>query len=102
MARAWRDHNFPILRSWDWVQFLKHDPSVSDDAIDVDYLIDHLFLVGSPDTVARRLAETHQALGGFGTLILNAYDWGDDATPYRRSLELLAGEVIPRFESASA
>ena len=99
MARAWRENNFPTLDLFGWRKFLKHDESVPDAATDVDYLIDHLFLVGSPETVARRLFTVDEALGGFGTVVLNAYDWGDDAGPYRRSMELFAREVIPRFES---
>jgi alkanesulfonate monooxygenase SsuD/methylene tetrahydromethanopterin reductase-like flavin-dependent oxidoreductase (luciferase family) len=99
MARAWREQNFPTLDQFGWRQFLKHDEKVGDDEVDVDYLIDHLFLVGSPETVARRLFEVDSALGGFGTVVLNAYDWGDDSGPYRRSMELFAREVIPRVES---
>jgi len=100
MARAWRDHNFPTLDFFGWRQFLKHDDAVPDDSIDIDYLIDHLFLVGSPETVAERLVAVDDALGGFGTVILNAYDWGDDPRPYRNSMELFVREVLPRFEAA--
>lgn len=100
MARAWREANFPTLDLFGWRGFLKHDESIPDAAVDIDYMIDHLFLVGSPETVARRLLEVDDALGGFGTVVLNAYDWGDDPGPYRRSMELFAREVIPRFEAA--
>ena len=99
MARAWAEQNFPTLHMFDWVQYLKHDEAVADADVDLDYLLDHLFLVGDPDTVAARLARVHDELGGFGTVIATAYDWGDDPSPYRRSLELFATEVIPRFEA---
>lgn len=99
MGRAWREANFPTLDLFGWRGFLKHDEGVPDSAVDVDYLIEHLFLVGSPETVAERLDRVDRALGGFGTVVLNAYDWGDDAGPYRRSLELFAQEVVPRFEA---
>lgn len=102
MARHWREANFPTLDLFGWRGFLKHDESVPDASVDVDYLIDHLFLVGSPDTVVQRLLAVDEALGGFGTVVVNAYDWGDDAGPYRRSMELFAREVIPRFEAAKA
>ena len=100
MARAWREANFPTLDLFGWRGFLKHDEKVPDADVDIDYLIEHLFLVGSPETVAKRLLAVDEALGGFGTVVLNAYDWGDDPGPYRRSLELFAREVIPRFETA--
>jgi alkanesulfonate monooxygenase SsuD/methylene tetrahydromethanopterin reductase-like flavin-dependent oxidoreductase (luciferase family) len=99
-GRAWRDHNFPTLDLFGWRQFLKHDETISDDDVDLDYLIDHLFLVGSPETVAARLVEVDAELGGFGTVVLNAYDWGDEPGPYRRSMELFAREVMPRVEAA--
>jgi alkanesulfonate monooxygenase SsuD/methylene tetrahydromethanopterin reductase-like flavin-dependent oxidoreductase (luciferase family) len=100
MGRAWREHNFPTLDVFGWRGFLKHDESVPDEDVDVDYLLDHLFLVGSPDTVVERLLEVDSTLGGFGTILINAYDWGEDSVPYRRSMELFAKEVIPRFEAA--
>jgi alkanesulfonate monooxygenase SsuD/methylene tetrahydromethanopterin reductase-like flavin-dependent oxidoreductase (luciferase family) len=99
-ARHWNESNFPLLREFDWVQYLKHDPDVPDDSIDIDYLIEHLWLVGSPDTVTERLIATYDDLGGFGTLVVNKYDWGDDPPSQRRSMELLAEEVIPNFEKA--
>jgi alkanesulfonate monooxygenase SsuD/methylene tetrahydromethanopterin reductase-like flavin-dependent oxidoreductase (luciferase family) len=99
MARAWREANFPTLDLFGWRGFLKHDERVPDADVDIDYLIEHLFLVGSPETVADRLVAVDEALGGFGTVVLNAYDWGDDPGPYRRSMELFAREVMPRFEA---
>jgi alkanesulfonate monooxygenase SsuD/methylene tetrahydromethanopterin reductase-like flavin-dependent oxidoreductase (luciferase family) len=99
-ARHWLESNFPLLRQFDWLQYLKHDPDVPDDAIDIDYLIEHIWLVGSVDTVKERLIETYEDLGGFGTLIVNKYDCADDPDGYRRSLELIATEVVPAFEKS--
>ena len=98
MARHWRDQNFPLLEQFDWVRYLKHSDSVPDADVDVDYLADHVWLVGSPDTVAERLAETAEVLGGFGTVIANCYDFADQSDQWMRSLELLATEVMPRFQ----
>ena len=39
-------------------EFLKHDPAVADEDVDVDYLVDNLWLVGSPETVTEKLLET--------------------------------------------
>ena len=100
MGRAWREHNFPTLDLFGWRRFLAHDQSVPDSAIDLDYLVEHLFLVGSPETVAARLIEVEEALGGFGTVVLNAYDWGEDPVAYQNSLTLFAQEVMPRVENA--
>lgn len=98
MGRHWNEMNFPMLRAFNWVQYLKHDPSFPDEKVDVDYLIDQLWMVGSPDTVAEKLAQEYEELGGFGTLVVNKYDHGDTPDFYRRSLELLMTEVAPNFE----
>jgi alkanesulfonate monooxygenase SsuD/methylene tetrahydromethanopterin reductase-like flavin-dependent oxidoreductase (luciferase family) len=94
-ARHWVEANFGVLRSFDWLKFLKHDPDVSTDTIDVDYLLEHLWLVGSPDTVTEKLRQMDEELGGFGSIIVTKYDYGDDPETYRRSLQLLAEEVMP-------
>lgn len=57
------------------------------------------WLMGSPDTVARGVLELHRRTGGFGVLLVSAYDYSQDPESYRRSLELLATEVIPRVEA---
>ncbi len=100
-AEHWLSANFPLLRAFNWVQFLKHDPSFPDEKVDIDYLIDHLWLVGSPETVTRRLRETNEALDGFGTIVLNKYDYGDTPDAYHRSLQLFAEEVMPAFNAAT-
>jgi alkanesulfonate monooxygenase SsuD/methylene tetrahydromethanopterin reductase-like flavin-dependent oxidoreductase (luciferase family) len=102
MADHWNVMNFPMLRAFDWVQYLKPDPHHRDEDVDVDYLIDHLWLVGSPETVTERLVQCYEELGGFGTLVVNKYDHGDTPDFYRRSLELLVTEVAPAFEKAIA
>jgi alkanesulfonate monooxygenase SsuD/methylene tetrahydromethanopterin reductase-like flavin-dependent oxidoreductase (luciferase family) len=100
LARHWNEMNFPTLRAFDWVQYLKHDPSVPDAEVDVEYLIDNLWMVGSPETVTKKLIEEYETLGGFGTLLVNKYDYEGTEGQYRRSLELLMTEVAPAFAAA--
>jgi alkanesulfonate monooxygenase SsuD/methylene tetrahydromethanopterin reductase-like flavin-dependent oxidoreductase (luciferase family) len=94
-ADHWREQNFPLLKAFDWTKYLKHDPSVDDQDVDVDYLIENLWMVGSPETVAAKLRETNDILGGFGTVVINKYDYGDSPEPYYRSLQLFVQEVVP-------
>ena len=84
------------MKEFDWLRYLKHDDSVADSDVTIDYLIDHVWLVGSPDTVTERLKETSEVLGGFGTVIANCYDFSDRSDQWMHSLELLANEVMPR------
>jgi alkanesulfonate monooxygenase SsuD/methylene tetrahydromethanopterin reductase-like flavin-dependent oxidoreductase (luciferase family) len=99
-ARHWVESNFDVLRAFDWIKYLKHDQSVPDDAVDVDYLIDHLWLVGSPETVTRKLIQEYEQLGGFGTLLVNKYDYEGSEKEFRRSLTLLMTEVAPAFAAS--
>ena len=46
----------------------------------------------------QKLIDTYDVLGGFGTVVVNKYDYGDTPVAYRRSLELLAAEVMPAVD----
>lgn len=100
--RQWEQSSLPLNRAAGWTKFLKHDPDVSDDAIDGEYLARNLWLVGSPDTVARKLLDVYESVGGFGTLLMEVYDYVDEPQLWQRSMELMAHEVIPRFEALVA
>ena len=45
-----------------------------------------------------KILETHEVLGGFGTVVVNKYDYGETPEAYRRSLELLANDVMPSVD----
>ncbi len=74
----------------------KQHPEMPDEAVDADYLIDNIAIVGSVDTVTRKLQDLYDVTGGFGTILMIAHDW-DDKARMRRSMELMAREVIPRL-----
>ena len=65
----------------------------------VDFLARERYLVGSPGTVARQMAEINDASGGFGTLLVQIIDTGTDLEPWKRSLTLLADEVLPQVRN---
>jgi limonene 1,2-monooxygenase len=53
-------------------------------------------IVGTPDDAIERISQIQEESGGFGTYLIMASDWASpDAT--RRSLELFAHHVMPRF-----
>lgn len=57
---------------------LRHNPMLPIDAIDVEYLAENLWLVGSPATVADRIAELQHRTEGFGHLPITSYDAADE------------------------
>jgi alkanesulfonate monooxygenase SsuD/methylene tetrahydromethanopterin reductase-like flavin-dependent oxidoreductase (luciferase family) len=107
-ARMWKAAILPPLAERGWLQHLKHDPSAPDADVDIDYLIENLWIVGSPDTVTAKIRALYDEVGGFGVLLGTKYDWGTLDEPfkhaeiYRRNLELLATEVMPRFDEVTA
>jgi alkanesulfonate monooxygenase SsuD/methylene tetrahydromethanopterin reductase-like flavin-dependent oxidoreductase (luciferase family) len=77
---------------------LKHDPAMPDSAVTLDYLLDHIWIVGSPETVARKVTALGEAVGGFGTLLVIAHEWQPRAA-WERSMTLLKEQVLPRLEA---
>lgn len=97
MAVNWTESILPVLANFGLTKYLKHDESVPDSDVDVDYLIDHLWLVGSPDTVREKLAAVDDELGGFGTFIPPRYDHRGEREPMWHSHELLINEVVAKL-----
>jgi alkanesulfonate monooxygenase SsuD/methylene tetrahydromethanopterin reductase-like flavin-dependent oxidoreductase (luciferase family) len=77
----------------------KHSDDQPDESITTDYLLDELVIAGTPDQVADRLAAFHDDVGPFGTLLYCGVDWHDEQLA-RRSMELMATEVMPRLNQA--
>jgi len=68
-------------------------------AAGVDIMRGQLVIAGTPDSVARHLIAFRREVGAFGTLLYTGHDWVDPALA-RRSMELMAQEVMPRINSA--
>jgi len=55
-----------------------------------------LVIAGSPRRVLDQLVALRDEVGHFGTLLMGGHDW-DQPKLWRRSMELLATEVLPPF-----
>ena len=98
MGRCWREFLLPIYLGLGLGPFLKCDPSMPDEAVDLEYLADNLWFVGSPETVANRIMDLQAQTGGFGHLTIVSYDATDERESWDRSLQLLMSEVLPRCQ----
>src|SRR5207249_2902620 len=67
------------------------------EAVTPEYMADHLWLIGSPETVAGKLRKLYQEVGGFGCLLVLVYDHWQDQQSWEQSTRLLAEEVMPRL-----
>ena len=79
--------------------FFKHDPSVPDEAVTAEYMSAQLLIAGTVNEVVEKLLVFREHLGPFGTLLYCGHDWSD-APAMRRSMELMAEEVMPRVNRA--
>jgi alkanesulfonate monooxygenase SsuD/methylene tetrahydromethanopterin reductase-like flavin-dependent oxidoreductase (luciferase family) len=64
-------------------------------------LLDDRVIAGTPESVAEQILAFRREVGGFGTLLYTGHDWVEPALA-RRSMELMAREVMPRVNKALA
>ncbi|MBI3454394.1 MAG: hypothetical protein HY002_01215 [Candidatus Rokubacteria bacterium] len=72
------------------------DPETPDADVTVEYLLDHIWIVGDPDTVTEKLAKLREDVGGFGVLLVIAHEW-EPREAWVRSMTLLREHVLPRL-----
>lgn len=72
-----------------------------DSEITHDWVMDNLVMHGSVNSVVDQILAMHERVGDFGELIYGSMDWVD-AKLAKRSMELMATEVMPRVNAALA
>jgi alkanesulfonate monooxygenase SsuD/methylene tetrahydromethanopterin reductase-like flavin-dependent oxidoreductase (luciferase family) len=77
---------------------LKPDPAMADEDATPDVLCEADVIYGSPATVLDKLVAFRDRVGPFGTLLMTGLDWlGDNEAAERRSMQLLAQDVMPKL-----
>ena len=87
----------PIFRRFGMMNGFAKDAGVDPAKADLDFLVDNVFVVGSPDTVVDKLNTLFEKCGGWGTMQVESHDYYDDPSAWFYSLELIAKEVAPRI-----
>jgi alkanesulfonate monooxygenase SsuD/methylene tetrahydromethanopterin reductase-like flavin-dependent oxidoreductase (luciferase family) len=77
----------------------KEDQAQPDHTITVDYVADRLIWFGGVDRIVDHILSLRDQIGDFGELVYAGMDWLDPALA-RRSMELMATEVMPRVNRA--
>ena len=80
---------------------VKPDLAMPDQAVTVDAIKRGMIIAGSPGRVLDQLVALRDEVGHFGTLLMGGHDW-DRPALWRRSMELLAQDVMPRFARHAA
>lgn len=95
MGEAWMNYLLPVYKQVGLLQAML--PGVDVSEVDIDTLAEKVWIVGSPETVAEKLAAVQERTGGWGTTLVYDHDYADDPSPWRQSLELLTKEVAPKL-----
>jgi len=95
LGRNYVRHQFPNRYGSSQMAATKIDPSMPDEAVDVDYMMEHMWIVGDPQECANRIRQLYETVGGFGMLLAITQD-SDNSEWDHRSLQLLMEEVGPQ------
>jgi alkanesulfonate monooxygenase SsuD/methylene tetrahydromethanopterin reductase-like flavin-dependent oxidoreductase (luciferase family) len=95
------DYMFQVYQRMGSAGLLAPRPDTDPAAITHQMVRDNFVIYGSPQTVARKILALREEVGPFETLLMTAHDWTDKAL-MRRSMELLAKDVMPRVNAELA
>ena len=95
LGRNYVRHQLPNRLGTAQMASTKLAPSMPDEAVTVDYLMENVWIVGDPSECAEKIHQLHDESGGFGTLLSITTD-SDDAAWDHDSLRLLMEKVAPR------
>ncbi|MDH4549888.1 MULTISPECIES: LLM class flavin-dependent oxidoreductase [Pseudomonas] len=97
LGESWKHYLFPIYKKFNLFEGIIKDSGqdIDPSQVDLDFLAEHVWLCGSPETVARKIERMIEHCGGLGQIVVNSHDNIDNPEPYIESLQRLAKEVIP-------
>ena len=99
LGRAWKEYLLPTYQRFGILKALLANPSDDPANVDVNYLADHVWIVGSPETVREKFEKWFDDLGGpFGTILIYSHDFINDPKPWEESMRRLAMEVAPKLK----
>jgi len=94
----WTQLREKMMRAKRHVIFKKHERE-EDRAVTLERLLDELVLCGTAESVAAQVLRLREQAGDFGELVYAGMDWVDERLA-RRSMQLMAEEVMPRVNRA--
>jgi alkanesulfonate monooxygenase SsuD/methylene tetrahydromethanopterin reductase-like flavin-dependent oxidoreductase (luciferase family) len=85
-----------LLTHTNQMSLMKSDPDMPDSDVTPEYLVDNIWIVGSPDDVAEKLRNLYNEVGGFGVLLAMGHEW-QPKDKWVNAMTLLSKEVMPRL-----
>ena len=96
LGRDFQDYFLRLLPKCKMLDLMKTDPEMADADVTLEYLIDNVWIVGSPDDVAQQLQQLYDDVGGFGVLLAMGHEW-EPKEAWVHSMNLLMNEVMPQL-----
>ena len=96
LGRDFQEYFLKLLPVVKMMDLVKIDTEMPDSDVNIEYLVDNIWIVGSPDEVAGKLRRLYEDVGGFGVLLAMGHEW-HPRDKWERSMTLLAQEVMPRL-----
>ena len=100
LARDFENYFLRLLPHARMMDLIKTDPEMPDSDVTPEYLVDNIWLVGTPDDVAAKIRDIHTEVGGFGVLLAMGHEW-QPKEKWRHSMSLLVDEVMPKLADLS-
>ena len=94
MARDFVTYFRLVMDKLGFLDLMKIDPEMRDDDIDLEYMVDNIWIVGSREDVIEKIRQLYRDVGGFGTLLAYSHEW-EPRDQWIKSMTILAEEVIP-------
>lgn len=89
------------MRKLGRLELFKAHRDQPDEEITLEYVLDQLVICGTAESVAEQILRLREETGPFGEIVYAGLDWVDE-TLARRSMELMATEVMPAVRAALA
>jgi alkanesulfonate monooxygenase SsuD/methylene tetrahydromethanopterin reductase-like flavin-dependent oxidoreductase (luciferase family) len=91
-GQTWREYLLPTFAELKLLPLVAGD-GVDPADVDVEWMTDNFWLVGSPKTVADKVSALDAECGGVGSIVTYTYDYSENPELYRRNIELMGTEV---------
>ena len=96
LRRDFEDYFLRLLPMVGNLDLFKSDPEMPDAEVTAEYLVDNIWIVGSPDDVAAQLRRLYGQVGGFGVLLAMGHEW-EPRDRWVKAMTLLATDVMPQL-----
>ena len=102
IGNCFEHYLWPIWERFGLLEGFVEDKGAHASDVNMEWICDNVWVVGSPETVARKLNDLFEFTGGWGTLQVEVHDYMDDPDPWFESLERLVKEVAPQVKLPTA